>query len=37
MARPKVFVTRKIFQKALDRISQDAEMEVWPDEMPPPY
>jgi glyoxylate reductase len=37
MARPKVFVTRKIFQEALDRISQAAEMEVWPDDLPPPY
>lgn len=37
MARPKVFVTRKIFQEALDRISRAADMEVWPDELPPPY
>jgi glyoxylate reductase len=37
MARPKVFVTRRIFQEALDRISQAAEMEVWPDDLPPPY
>ena len=37
MARPKVFVTRKIFTEALDRISQAADMEVWPEELPPPY
>jgi glyoxylate reductase len=36
MARPKVFITRKIFREALDRISQAAEMEVWPDDLPPP-
>ncbi len=37
MARPKVFVTRKIFREALDKISRSADMEVWPDEMPPSY
>jgi glyoxylate reductase len=37
MTRPRVFVTRKIFTEALDRISQAAEMEVWPGELPPPY
>jgi glyoxylate reductase len=37
MTRPRVFITRKIFQEALDRISQAAEMEVWPDDLPPPY
>lgn len=37
MTRQKVFVTRKIFPEALDRISQAADMEVWPEELPPPY
>jgi glyoxylate reductase len=37
MVRPKVFVSLKIFPEALARISQVAEMEVWPEEMPPPY
>lgn len=37
MDKPKVFVTRKIFQEALDRIEQACDMEVWPDEFPPPY
>ena len=37
MEKPKVFVTRKIFQQALDKISKAADMEVWPDELPPPY
>jgi len=37
MEKPKVFVTRKIFQEALDKISEAADMEVWPDELPPPY
>ena len=37
MAKPKVFVTRVIAQEALDKIAQATEMEVWPDELPPPY
>jgi len=37
MTRPRVFVTRKIFREALDRISQAADMEVWPDDLPPSY
>ena len=36
MARPKVFVTRPIYQDALDRLGYETEMEVWPDEYPPP-
>jgi len=35
--KPKVFVTRLIDQKALDMIAKVAEMEVWRDELPPPY
>ena len=37
MSKPKVFITRKIFQEALDRISRETDMEVWPDEFPPSY
>jgi len=36
MAKPKVFVTRKIAQEALDMIAGVAEMEVWEGELPPP-
>lgn len=36
MAKPKVFVARQIFQEALDMIAAEAEVEVWPDELPPP-
>ena len=36
MAKPKVFVARKMAQEALDMIAAVAEMEVWPDEIPPP-
>lgn len=35
MAKPKVYVTRMIAQKALDMIAQVAEMKVWPEELPP--
>ena len=37
MTKPRVFVTRIIAQEALDKIAQGTEMEVWPDELPPPY
>ena len=37
MARPRVFITRVIAQEALDKIAQATEMEVWPEELPPPY
>ena len=33
---PKVFVARQIFQEALDMIAKEAQVEVWPDELPPP-
>ena len=36
MARPKVFVARKMAQEALDMIAEVAEMELWQDELPPP-
>ena len=35
MARHQVFVTRRIFPEALEMISREAELEVWPDEYPP--
>ncbi len=37
MIKPRVFVTRVIAQEALDQIAQATEMEVWPEELPPPY
>jgi len=37
MAKPKVYVTRRIAQKGLDMIAQVAEVELWPEELPPPH
>lgn len=37
MAGAKVYVTRRIAPEALDRISKASEMELWPEELPPPY
>jgi glyoxylate reductase len=37
MDKPKVYITRRIAQEALDMIGQVAEMEIWPQELPPPY
>ena len=37
MSQPKVFVSRIIAQEALDKIAEVAEMEVWQEELPPPY
>ena len=34
-AKPRVFVTRRIMEEALDLIDRHADMEVWPDEEPP--
>ncbi len=36
MAFPKVFVTRQILDPALELIAQSAQVEVWPEELPPP-
>ena len=36
MSKPRVFVTRKIAQEALDMIAGVAEVEVWEGELPPP-
>ena len=35
--KPKVFVTRRIFPEALEKIGAVTDMEVWPDDMPPSY
>ncbi|PKB66054.1 MAG: D-glycerate dehydrogenase [SAR202 cluster bacterium Io17-Chloro-G4] len=35
MINPQVFVSRRIFPEALDLLSQVAEVEVWPEELPP--
>lgn len=35
MAKPKVFVARKMAQEALDKIANATEMELWEDELPP--
>ncbi|MGH7170925.1 MAG: 2-hydroxyacid dehydrogenase [Gemmataceae bacterium] len=35
--KPKVFVTRRIPAAGLDRIRQQCDAEIWPDQMPPPY
>jgi len=37
MPKPKVFVTRKIAQEALDMIENVAEMELWGEELPPSH
>lgn len=37
MAKPKVYITRRIAQEALDMIAPVTEMEMWPQETPPPY
>ncbi len=37
MAKPKVFVARKMAQEALDTIAEATEMELWEDELPPPH
>ncbi len=37
MARARVFVTRDIFPEVLEKIRSEADMEVWPDELPPSY
>ena len=34
--RPRVFVTRRIFPEAEELLSNTAEIEVWPDDYPPP-
>ena len=37
MAIPKVLVTRRIAQEALDMVTQIAATEIWPQDFPIPY
>lgn len=37
MTVPKIFVTRRIPEKGLAAIQREADIEVWPDPLPPPY
>lgn len=37
MAKPKVFVTRRVAQEALDMIAEAAEIELWEGELPPSH
>ena len=34
-SKPKVFVTRRIPEAGLERICQQCDAEVWPEQMPP--
>ncbi len=36
MPRPRAFISREIFPDALDTIRAEVDVEVWPDELPPP-
>jgi hypothetical protein len=37
MAKPRIYVTWRIPQEALNLIAEKTEMEVWAGELPPPY
>lgn len=37
MSKPRVFVSRIIAEKALEKLSTEADIEVWQDALPPPY
>ena len=37
MTKPKVFVSRIIADKAMEKLATETEMEVWQEELPPPY
>ena len=37
MPKPKVFIARRIFQEAIDMIAAEADVDLWTDEIPPPY
>ena len=37
MAKPRVFVTRRIPDRGLELVSEAAEADIWPAETPPPY
>ena len=36
MAKPKIYVTRQIFDEAVDRLKEATDMKYWDSEMPPP-
>ena len=36
MAKPKIYVTRQIFDEAVDRLKDATDMKYWDSEMPPP-
>ena len=35
MAKPKIYVTRQIFDEAVDRLKEATDMKYWDSEMPP--
>ena len=37
MAKPSVFITRRIPQAGLDQLEGEVKLDVWPGELPPPY
>jgi glyoxylate reductase len=37
MKKPRIFVTRLIPEKGLEMVRQEADVEIWPDPLPPPY
>ncbi len=37
MSKPKVFITRRIPDIGLERIASEADIDLWPGELPPPY
>jgi glyoxylate reductase len=37
IVKPKVFITRRIFEETLERIRAVCEVDLWEDELPPPY
>ena len=37
MSKPRVFVSRIIAVKALEKLSGEADIEVWQDDLPPSY
>ncbi|MBP7355790.1 MAG: D-glycerate dehydrogenase, partial [Longilinea sp.] len=37
MPKPRIFMTRAIAPAAIERLSAQTDLEVWPHEAPPPY
>ncbi len=37
MQKPKIFLTRRIPQAGIDLLEKEADVQVWPDELPPTY